>query len=125
MRYVQATNAVRGTVLGTRVAVADRWWTRLRGLLGKEHLHPEDGLLLEPCRGVHMYGMRFAIDAAFLDEEGKVVAVYRNLQPGARTNRHPNACRVLELRAGVLRRTGTREGDVIVCAAGAAQEVLA
>jgi uncharacterized protein len=123
MRYVQATNAARGTVLGTRVAVADNWWTRLRGLLGKEHLHPEDGLLLEPCRAVHMYGMRFAIDAAFLDEEGRVVAVYRNLQPGARTNRHPNARRVLELPSGMLRRTGTREGDVIVCAAGMAQEV--
>lgn len=121
MRYLRAVNADRhDAVLGNRIGVADRWWLRLRGLVGRRTLTGEaelDGLMLEPCNGIHMYGMGFAIDVAFLDADDRVVAVHRNLMPGARSRRHPAARRVLELPAGMLRRTGTREGDRIVFAA--------
>jgi hypothetical protein len=32
-----------GVGLGDRVAVADSWWRRLRGLLGRPELAPEEG----------------------------------------------------------------------------------
>jgi uncharacterized membrane protein (UPF0127 family) len=115
MRVVQARNAARGTVLGTRIGVADRWWLRLRGLLGRPPLAAGEGLLIEPCRAVHMMGMRFPIDVAFLGRDGGVVALYPVLAPGARTGWHRGACSALELPAGALAASGTREGDVIVC----------
>lgn len=115
MRVVQARNAARGTVLGTRIGVADRWWLRLRGLLGRPPLAAGEGLLIEPCRAVHMMGMRFPIDVAFLGRDGGVVALYPELAPGARTAWHRAACSALELPAGALATSGTREGDVIVC----------
>jgi uncharacterized membrane protein (UPF0127 family) len=122
MRYLRAINADRGAVLGHRIGVADRWWLRLRGLVGRTTLSADaelDGLMLEPCSGIHMYGMGFAIDVVFLDVDDRVVALHRNLMPGAESRRHPAARRVLELPAGMLRRTGTREGDRIVCAPAA------
>lgn len=107
-------NAERGTVLGTSVAVADRWWPRFRGLLGRDRLRAGEGLLLDPCRAVHMFGMQFPVDVAFLARDGAVVAVYPGLAPGARTGWHRRATRALELPAGTLGESGTREGDRLV-----------
>ncbi|HEX8362899.1 MAG TPA: DUF192 domain-containing protein, partial [Longimicrobium sp.] len=70
------SNATRGAVVGSRVAVADRWWLRLRGLLGRPPLATGEGLLLDPCRAVHMLGMQYPLDVAFVDERNTVVALY-------------------------------------------------
>ena len=114
MRVVRAVNQ-RQVVLGDRIAVAERWWPRFRGLLGRRELTRGEGLWLRPCRAVHMMGMRFPLDIAFVDREGVVVAAYSNLRPGARTRWHRRAQGALELPAGTLEASGTREGDQIVC----------
>jgi uncharacterized protein len=114
VRYLRAENAARGTVLGTRIGLADRWWYRLRGLLGRSGLGQGEGLLLRPCRAVHMAWMAFPLDVVFLDQRGGVVASYRSLAPGSRTRWHSNAADALELPAGTLVATGTVEGDMIV-----------
>lgn len=113
MRYVRAVNAARGRILGARIGVADRWWLRFRGLGGRSGLEPGEGLLLRPCRAVHMLGMRFTLDVAFLDAGNRVVARYPRLSPGARTRWHRGALAALELPAGTLDETGTMEGDVV------------
>ena len=111
MRRVAVANPARGARLGDRVEVADGFWTRLRGLLGRGGLEAGGGLLLTPCRGVHMLGMRFPLDVLLLDGGRRVVGVYRELAPGKRTRLHGEARHALELPAGTIERTGTREGD--------------
>jgi uncharacterized membrane protein (UPF0127 family) len=110
---VKVTNVTRGTVVGTDVYFAATWWGRARGWLG----HPEPangaGLLLSPCKGIHMVGMKFPIDVAFLDKGGNVVAVYAALQPWQRTRIHNNAQTALELPNGTLAKTGTVVGDLL------------
>jgi uncharacterized protein len=113
VRYVRAVNRARGRLLGARIGVADRWWLRLRGLGGRAGLAPGEGLLLRPCRAVHMMGMKFPLDVAFLDAGNRVVARYPGLRPGARTRWHRAARDVLELPAGTLDETGTVEGDLV------------
>lgn len=103
-------NEDRGLVLAQRIRVADTWWSRARGLLGTT-LGPGEGLLLRPCRAVHMFGMRYPVDVVFLDAAGRVVAAYPDLQPGRMTGVHRSAEAALELEAGRLARTGTRVGD--------------
>ncbi len=39
------------------------------------------GPVLTPCSSVHMYGIRFPLDVAFLDAAGTVVASYPALRP--------------------------------------------
>jgi hypothetical protein len=112
---LRAENADRGTQLGSQIGRANRWWLRLRGLTGREALCEGEGLLLEPCRAVHMLGMRFPIDVAFLAPDGSVVALYHGLAPGARTRYHRAARSALELPAGTLASSATREGDRILC----------
>ena len=114
MKLAQVANVTRAQMMGTRVGIADRWWLRLRGLLGRPELQVSEGLLLTPCNAVHMYGMKYPLDVAMLDRSGVVVAVYHVLQPGRRTQLHRTAFQTLELPAGTLRATGTSEGDVLV-----------
>ena len=47
--------------------------SRARGLLGRDGIG--GALVLAPCRGVHTLGMRFAIDVAYLDEQGVVIKI--------------------------------------------------
>ena len=104
-------NSTRSSVLGTRITHARRWYQRLRGLLGRDGLGEGEGLLLVPCRAVHMMGMRCALDVVFVDPAGNVVAVYPGLAPGARTRYHRDARAALELPTGTLAATGTVPGD--------------
>ena len=82
-------------------------------MLGRPEPEPGEGLLLEPCRAVHMYGMRYALDVAFLAPDGAVVAMYHELQPSQTSDRHKDAAMALELRAGTLAASGTQIGDRI------------
>jgi uncharacterized membrane protein (UPF0127 family) len=107
---MRVVNPGRGE-LGDRVERAASLFARLRGLLSRTALDPGEGLLLTPCRAVHMHGMRFPIDVAFLDRAGRIVALYEGLAPGQRTRWHWRAHAALELPAGTLRATGTALGD--------------
>ena len=69
--------------------------------------------MLEPCKAVHMVGMRYPIDVVFVDRQGGVVATYHGLQPGSRSHWHQQAALALELRAGTLRETETQAGDAL------------
>ena len=102
-----------GASLGERIRVADSWCARFRGLLGTPPLAAGEGLLIEPCRAVHMFGMRYPIDVAFLDRAGKVVGICHRLAPGARSPFVRTARSALELPAGTLSTAGVAEGDVL------------
>lgn len=106
-------NREKGSLLGSRIGLADGWWTRLKGLLGRPGLEDGEGLLITDSQGVHMWWMKFPLDVALLDEEGRVVALYKDLQPGKRTRMHWNAKYALEVPVGVLDESGTIEGDVL------------
>lgn len=103
-------NLDRGEILGERILLADRWWSRARGLIGTT-LGEGEGLLIRPCRAVHMFGMKYSIDVAFLDAGSQVVATYIELRPGRITRFHRSAIAALELPAGKLAETRTRVGD--------------
>ena len=111
MGTLRVVNRTRRAVVGSKVRVADGFWSRLRGFLGRPQPSPGEGILLTPCDGVHMFGMRFPLDVVFLSDEGRVVHVVEALQPWQRTPRIPAAQAVLELPVGTLGRTGTMVGD--------------
>ncbi len=111
MGTLRALNLDRGTELASDVRLAQTASARILGLLLQPELPTGSALLLLPCRGVHTFGMRFAIDVTFLDGEGRVIRVYRALRPFRVTRWVLRARAALELPSGTLDRTGTLEGD--------------
>ena len=89
------------TILGVHAYVAAGFLPRLLGLMFRRDLQSGEGLLITRCNAIHTCFMRFPIDVAFLDRDGAVVRIVRNIKPwrlfvfGGR-----NACQVLEVRAG-------------------------
>jgi len=99
-----------GVVACERCVVADTSLTRMRGLLGKRSLAPEEGILLRPASSVHTLFMRFPIDVVFLDRDFAVLRVVPGLRPWRAASRR-RAAVVLELAAGESERRGIRVGD--------------
>jgi uncharacterized membrane protein (UPF0127 family) len=60
-----------------------------------------------------MAGMAFPLDVGFLDAEGRLIAMYPELPPRARTRWHQSARQALELPAGTFAATGSDLGDVL------------
>ena len=100
-----------GIRLGSKVAVAESWWRRFRGLLGRPPLENGEGLLLLECGAVHTVGMTHSIDVAFLDADGVVVRCIDGLGPFRIGMGGAGAAHTLELPAGRLHETGTVPGD--------------
>ena len=113
MRYVRVVNAARGTTVAERVGVAETASSRRRGLLGTDMLPEDAGMLIVPCRQVHTFGMRYPIDAVFLDGEYRVVRVVRRLGPRRLSPVVWRARAVLELPAGRAERVGIAVGDAL------------
>ena len=61
-----------------------------------------------------MFFMRFAIDALFLDRNGRVVRAVPDLRPWVFAVAARGAKEVVELRAGTIAESGTQAGDDLV-----------
>ena len=101
---------VRGHDTGIAVAVTETTRERMRGLLGRDHLSPDEALLLERCGSVHTFGMRFAIDVVFLDRHRRVIAIHPGV-PRRRMLLNLRAAHTLEMPADGARRHGLSVGD--------------
>jgi len=97
-------------LIAERIGLASGFFPRLRGLLGRKSLDEGEGLLLSPCSSIHCFGMRFPIDAIFLDKQYRVVAVHPDMKPGAMAS-HRQARYVLELKAGEAERHNLEVGE--------------
>jgi uncharacterized membrane protein (UPF0127 family) len=68
-------------ILVEKLILAESASARMRGLLGLTSLPADTGMLIRPCGSIHMWFMRFPIDAAFLDHRMRVLKISRNLRP--------------------------------------------
>jgi hypothetical protein len=80
----------------------------MRGLLGRVSLAPGEGMLFPRTGSIHMWFMRFAIDAVFCDRDDVVLHVERGLRPW-RIAAYRGAKSVLELPEGAA--ATVRPGD--------------
>lgn len=99
-----------GKIICERCLVADTPPRRLRGLLGRPGLETGEGLLIRPTNAIHMWFMRFAIDAVFVDGDGLVLRVAEHLRPWRMAAKRGAHC-VIELGAGECARRGLAAGD--------------
>jgi uncharacterized membrane protein (UPF0127 family) len=89
----------RYPVLGREVAVARGPLVRTLGLALLDREQAGAGLLIPRCRGVHTFGMRFALDLYFLEAGGNPSSIHLDVPPN-RLVSDRRAAAVLELPTG-------------------------
>jgi uncharacterized membrane protein (UPF0127 family) len=98
-----------GIVMASAEVTTDRR-SRNKGLLGREGL--DGAFVVDGCRWIHTFGMKFPLDVAYLDADGnvlKTVRMHRN-RLGAPV---PRSRSVIEAEAGAFARWGLHVGIVI------------
>jgi uncharacterized membrane protein (UPF0127 family) len=84
---------------GLQLYLADSRRARRQGLARVDAMPPHWGLHLKPCRSVHTFGMRFALDLVWVGRDGRVRRVDEGVAPG-RVVTCLRARSVVEARAG-------------------------
>jgi uncharacterized membrane protein (UPF0127 family) len=85
--------------------------SRLRGLLDSAICNEGEVLVLVPCKSIHTFGMREAIDVAFVNRQGRVLRAAQELPPNRFLSCRGASC-VLERRGGSVN-AWFKVGDVI------------
>ena len=109
--YVRVENVTRGAVVAERVRVARSMRDRTVGLLGRDSLAADEGLWIERSPSIHMFFMRFAIDAVFVSADGRVTKVVPEPEALARGVVGARGARLPRAGGGSRGRSGTRPGD--------------
>jgi uncharacterized membrane protein (UPF0127 family) len=109
---LHVANVTRGTVLATRLEVADSGPKRNKGLLGRKGLGNGEGLWITPCESVHTFFMQFPIDLVYLDRKNRIKKVCDSVRPW-RISVCFSAHSILELPSGTIRNTRTQAGDTL------------
>ncbi|MFF0741317.1 DUF192 domain-containing protein [Streptomyces sp. NPDC004111] len=104
------TITVDGSALALPLEIAASRRARGRGLLGRTGI--EGVLLLTPAHSIHTFGMRFAVDVAYLDRELRVLDVH-TVAPNRLPLPRPRARHVLEAEVGGWSRWGVRRGVLL------------
>lgn len=103
-------NERTGHLIASDVELASTRESRRKGLLGRDSLDVEAALVLAPCCSIHTAFMRFPIDVAFVDRDGRVIRFVRDLKPW-KIAISLRARAAIEFAAGSLRARDVRLGD--------------
>lgn len=94
-----------------RLRLADTFLLRLSGLHALGYPAPDAGLLLIPCKAVHTFFQRQALDIVFLDMQGRECARVEHMRP-YRVAWAAKAAMAVELPAGYCRRHPAYLADI-------------
>ena len=106
-------NQSNQAVLAEKIEIADTFWRRFLGLMGRTKLPQGEGLLLKPCNAVHTCMMRFSIDVIFLNQAWQIVHIETELAPYKLSKQIREAVQVIELPNGTVKATGTKVCDYL------------
>jgi uncharacterized protein len=102
-----------------RATIADTKKTLTEGLLEWPEISEEDGMLLDftlPGQyAIHMQGMKFPIDALWIDAQGVIKLIYEDIPPNSgRVYPSLFPCRYcLEIKAGYCHKYGVKAGQTV------------
>jgi len=112
-KYYKITNTRTGAVIAEKAKIAQNFRQRSIGLLNRKSLESGEALLIKPCNSIHTFFMRFPIDVAFLDKEGRVVSIVKNMAAWKLASCIFNGYMTLEMPIGSIERYEIEIGDLI------------
>ena len=110
---MEIINKTRNTTIATKVCLADTFFKRVKGLIGRKEFFQNEALIIRPCNSVHTFFMSFPIDLLFVDSNNRVVKAISDMQPFRISALYFKAILTVELPAGTIVNTATRSGDIL------------
>jgi len=111
---MEVFNQTRKTILADNALMANSFFKRACGLLGRRTFTYGQALILKPCNSIHTYFMNFAIDALFVDKNNIVVKTVVGLKPFRLSPICLKSKFVIELPCGAIKSTSTSLGDKLI-----------
>ncbi len=110
---VNFKDKTRKELIAAEVTEASNFFDKLFGLVTRRKLKDNQGFLIKSCNSIHTFWMRYNIDVVFLDKKNLVLKIYHQVRPFRATPFVKNACSVLELPSGHIKKTSLKVGDFI------------
>lgn len=105
------TNITKSKSHAITIYGAGTFLSRLIGLLGTEKPIANTGLHITPCSSIHTFGMKYPVDILFLDKQGDVIKIQKQMEPNRTSKIVSQADSVLELPPGTAEQLQIEEGD--------------
>jgi len=106
-------NKNNGKILADNLKIADSFFKRLKGLLGRNSFNKGEGLHIISCSSIHSFFMKFRFDAIFLNKNNEIVYLIQNMPAWRVSEICFSAYSVVELPSGIIKETETSVGDVL------------
>jgi len=111
---MQIFNQTRKTILADNALMANSFFKRARGLLGRRAFTYGQALVLKPCNSIHTYFMHFPIDVLFVNKNNTVIKTVTGLKPFHLSPICLESKFVIELPPGAIKFTSTSLGDQLI-----------
>lgn len=92
------------------VTVADDFFSRFVGLMGRKSMRANQCFIIAPCSSVHTIGMKFSIDVIFVDTNKVIVKMVKELKPFRMASAN-KAKYTIEVAAGMAQQKNLKLGD--------------
>jgi len=106
-------NLTRNTIVAEKVEIAEDFFFRTRGLLGRDKIDEGFALIITRCKQIHTFFMRFPIDVLFVDRGNRVIKTISAMPPSRISGFFWDSHLVIELSAGVIKATQTQSQDLL------------
>ena len=108
MNTRQLINQTTGNIVLESMFIADTFWSRFIGLMGKT-LNEGEGLLIKPCKSIHCFFMKISIDVLFIDADNRVIMKLENMKPWTISPIVRHAKSVVEGSAGAFKTVNPKD----------------
>lgn len=107
-------NSTKNNLIACDVKLAKTFWSRSRGLIPRNSISQDEGLIIKPCCSIHTFFMKFSIDVLFVNSKNEVVALYERVGANRILPVHLTSVYVIELAAGQISAKNVQKGDIII-----------
>lgn len=111
MAKLYKTSSSGAVLLVDQLEIAESFWARGKGLLGRKNLEPQQALWIRPCNNIHTFFMKFAIDCIFVDKKMEIKNLAKNIGPFRFVGPFWKSHSVIETSAGLIEAKKLEIGD--------------
>ena len=101
----------KAELLIENLELAESFFARGKGLLGRKSLSPNSALWIKPCNNIHTFFMNFAIDCIFVNKKMEIEKIVSVVKPYKIIGPFWKASSVVETAAGFAEKWNLQVGD--------------